>query len=178
MTHGFSYGEISSFGAWFKKQPHKYKVWTAGNHDRLIEMLPSLASMVGPEYLCDSGITIEGIRFWGSPYTPWFNNWAFNEHKDNMWRHWDLIPADTDILITHGPAYGIRDSLYIVNSGQEHLGDQHLLEVVYRVRPKHHIFGHIHFGFGLHKESGMEFHNVSVCDEAYKLANPCTVIDL
>lgn len=182
MTHGFSYKEVFSFRDWLFSLPHKHKVFIAGNHDRLLEMHPSLTDEFGklyPEaakdchYLLDSGITIEGIKFWGSPYTPWFNNWAFNEHKESIRRHWDLIPKYTDVLITHGPPYGIRDHL-----NSEHLGDMCLVEAVYRVHPRHHIFGHIHYGFGLHSESGMEFHNVSICNEAYVPVNECTVIDL
>jgi len=141
-----------------------------------MEMMPTLADeFKGCHYLCDSGIEIEGRFFWGSPFTPWFNNWAFNEHKDNMRRHWDLIPFKTEVLITHGPAYGIRDAMTI---GAEHLGDQHLIEAIYKIRPRHHIFGHIHFGYGLHEESGMSFHNVSICDDQYQPVHPCTVIDL
>jgi Icc-related predicted phosphoesterase len=171
MTHGFSYGEVFSFRDWFRSQPHKHKILIAGNHDRLMELHTNLIEEFKDwHYLCDSGTTIEGVTFWGSPYTPWFNNWAFNEH--NMRRHWDLIPKDTDVLITHGPAYGIRDYL-----NHEHLGDLCLIEAIYRIRPKHHMFGHIHNGFGHHEESGMQFHNVSICDETYKPVNPCTVID-
>lgn len=174
MTHGFSYKEVFSFRDWFMNLPHKHKALTSGNHDRLMEMMPQLADeFKGCHYLCDSGVTIEGVQFWGSPYTPWFNNWAFNEHKENMRRHWDLIPTFIDVLITHGPPYGIRDYLE-----GEHLGDMCLTEAVYKVHPRHHIFGHIHNGFGLHQESGMEFHNVAICNEQYQPVNPCTVIDL
>lgn len=78
-THGFSYGEIASFRDWFKSLPHKHKILVAGNHDRLLEMQPALATeFAGITYL--RGSVAEGIKLWGSPYTPWFNNWAFNEH--------------------------------------------------------------------------------------------------
>lgn len=182
-THGFSFGEVFQFRNWFRAQPHKYKILVAGNHDRLLEMQSSLiADFTGDNtyYLWDSGVIIEGgISFWGSPYTPWFNNWAFNEHKDNMSRHWDLIPEGIDVLITHGPAMGIRDGLHIANQGAVNLGDQQLLEALYRVKPKVHIFGHIHAGYGhWHEPCETDCYNVSICDESYKVVHPCTVIDL
>lgn len=177
-THGFSFGEVFSFRDWFKSQPHKYKILVAGNHDRLMEMRPELSQeFAGDEsyYLWDSGILIEGLYFWGSPYTPWFNNWAFNEHANNMHRHWDLIPENTDVLITHGPPKGIRDGL-----GAESLGDPQLLEAVNRLWPQVHIFGHIHAGYGsqISDKLHTQFYNVAICNEKYKVANPCTVIDI
>lgn len=182
-THGFSFGEVFHFRNWFKALPHKHKIIISGNHDRLMEMRPELATEFADlniHYLWDSGTTIEGINFWGSPYTPWFNNWAFNEHRDNMSRHWNLIPDGTDILVTHGPPQGIRDGLYTINAGEQHLGDPQLLEAVYRVNPDVHIFGHIHAGYGQQHEKpvGISFYNVSICDEHYVVTNPCTVIDL
>jgi len=99
-----------------------------------------------------------------------------------MHRHWDLIPESTDVLITHGPPKGIRDGFHIPNSGTQHLGDQQLLEAIYRVKPRVHIFGHIHAGYGKWVEPtsslGTSCYNVAVCNESYKVANPCTVIDI
>jgi hypothetical protein len=57
-------------------------------------------------YLNDSGVEIDGLKFWGSPVQPYFHNWAFNRIGDDICKHWELIPLDTDILITHGPVKG------------------------------------------------------------------------
>ena len=61
-------------------------------------------------YLCDSGLEFEGLKIWGSPYTPTFGKWNFMRNRgDEIKKHWDLIPSDVDILVTHGPPYGIFD---------------------------------------------------------------------
>tara|TARA_Y100000296_G_C5174834_1_gene259491 strand:- start:2061 stop:2591 length:531 start_codon:yes stop_codon:yes gene_type:complete len=67
-----------------------------------IELLRSC----GIKYLNDSSITIDGIKFWGSPIQPWFHDWAFNRKRGNEIRkHWELIPTNTDVLLTHGPPF-------------------------------------------------------------------------
>jgi len=57
-------------------------------------------------YLEDSGTVINGIRIWGSPWQPWFCDWAFNVERGELMKYWKLIPTDTDVLMTHGPPIG------------------------------------------------------------------------
>ena len=106
--------EIILFLNWFRDLPHKHKVFIAGNHDFYFERTPvSDVNKIIPDnviYLNDSGVTVEGIRIWGSPIQPWFYDWAFNRQRGaEIKKHWDLIPENTDILMTHGPAFGIHD---------------------------------------------------------------------
>ena len=108
-------------------------------------------------YLCDSGCEIDGVKFWGSPFTPWFHDWAFNRTHD-IGRHWDLVPDSTDVLVTHGPPYGICDLLAHPDAGQDpHVGCPLLLKTIERVRPRAHVFGHIHEARGMREHAPGRF---------------------
>lgn len=126
-------------------------------------------------YLCDTGVTISGINFWGSPITPTFFNWAFNRDRGKeMSKHWSRIPKNTDILITHGPPFGILDlSRYGLNVSCEDL-----LKKVKSIKPKCHLFGHIHEAYGLCKVSKSTFVNGSILDENYTIVNQPKVIEV
>lgn len=106
--------EMINFIQWFSQQDFKHKIFIAGNHDFYFEKTPveEINKLIPPAviYLNDAAVEIDGTRFWGSPITPWFFNWAFNRHRgEDIRKHWDLVPNDTDILITHGPVYTILD---------------------------------------------------------------------
>lgn len=164
--------EIKDFLSWFKSLDYKYKIFIAGNHDFYFENRSQIEiDSIIPEgviYLNDSGITIEGLKIWGSPISPWFYNWAFNRHRgESIKKHWDLIPSDTNILITHGPAF---DRLDKTDSGK-HVGCKDLLEVIEKIKPIIHVCGHIHEGYGVKPENNTCFYNVSVLDENYHLIN-------
>lgn len=180
MTMKGSPEEMSWFAAWLDRQPAKYKVWTAGNHELGIEQNPDLAEQIALEtgsiYLNDSEVEIEGVRIWGSPITPWFHDWAFNRKRGaEIRKHWDKIPAGLDILITHGPPYGHHD----LNRYAEHCGCEELEDVVMnklRKPPRIHIFGHIHAGYGrsvIKRKDHQTFEmiNASSCNERYQPAN-------
>ncbi|KGE16217.1 metallophosphatase domain-containing protein [Sphingobacterium deserti] len=164
--------EVLDFLDWFAKLNFKHKIFIAGNHDFLFEnahpdvilnMIPK-----GVTYLNDAEVEVEGFKIWGSPITPWFNNWAFNRDRgDDIKKHWDLIPLDTDILITHGPPLGILDETVY---GQR-TGCEDLLERIETVKPKYHIFGHIHEDYGSFTKGEITFINASVLDNWYDLRN-------
>lgn len=164
--------EIRVFLEWFSKLPFMHKILIAGNHDFFFEVTPKeeiealLAEYPGITYLNDSGVTIEGIKFWGSPVTPYFHNWAFNRFYEEIQTHWDLIPNGIDVLITHGPPYGILDKTI-----REDLmvGCPHLKRKVREIKPKVHVFGHIHEGMGIEESDGTTFINASVVDFRYNL---------
>jgi Icc-related predicted phosphoesterase len=192
MTDGYSFKQLARFADWFSDQPHKLKIWIAGNHDRLVEMDRQLCvSRFSHEckYLQDSGLTYEGVNFYGSPWTPEFNNWAFNLPLGNrLHQVWDAIPDSTDVLITHGPPKGILDKMsnnilatglssHLVGESAS-LGCDDLRKRVFVVKPKLHIFGHIHGGHGLDWGTGTTFANVSVVDEGYSLVHPATQLNL
>ena len=189
--------EFRDFLKWFGAQPHKHKLLLAGNHDKCLMFDMDLCHAElkkYPEitYLEDTGIEIDGVKFWGSPWTPKFMNFHFMVQRgEQARRRWDLIPDNTDILITHGPPIGILDT---VNPHPDNLrfmgGCNELMNAVYyRVRPKIHMFGHIHgsYGktwlpetrdwFGFIEKAGILFVNGSTCTEDYKPTNPPIVLD-
>lgn len=164
--------EVVDFLKWFDNQDFEHKILIAGNHDffferesdeHIQELLPK-----NVVYLKDSLTTINGLKIWGSPITPWFFNWAFNRHRgDPIKRHWDLIPTDTDILITHGPIFRTLDA----NSEGQHVGCKDLFNKVQEIKPKVHICGHIHESYGSIEKSGIKFINASVLNADYELTN-------
>jgi Icc-related predicted phosphoesterase len=171
--------EAVDFLTWFGKQNFRHKVFIAGNHDFFFEKSSQaeIDKMI-PEsviYLNDSGTEIEGIKIWGSPVTPWYYNWAFNRKRGaEIRKHWERIPAGTDLLMTHGPAYGFLD--VVIND--QHVGCQDLLRTILTIKPKVHLCGHIHESYGALKRSGIHLINASVVNEHYQLMNKPFVFDL
>lgn len=176
--------EIQDFGDWFYEQPHQHKVIIAGNHDWLFQRDRQLAEALlchnscAVIYLENSGIEIDDKKFYGSPVQPWFFDWAFNVPRGSaIKRYWDMIPSDTDVLITHGPPHGILDQS-VPRRQTDHLGCEELSLAVERVNPKVHVFGHIHGGYGKQEAGDTIFVNASVVDESYKVRNEPIVVDL
>jgi Icc-related predicted phosphoesterase len=171
--------EIIDFLNWFKDLDFKYKIFIAGNHDFFFEETSEKdIQKIIPEniiYLCDSGVEVENIKIWGSPITPWFYDWAFNRPRGaQIAHHWQLIPIDTDILITHGPAFGKLDK----TTRGENVGCEDLLHSIDKIKPKVHICGHIHEGYGQTTSSKTKFINASLLDEKYGLTNPSITFEL
>lgn len=190
MTSGYNHREVVDFANWFTSQPHKHKILVAGNHDRLFQqrldtVLPYFNSSVF--YIQDSGVTIDGVKFWGSPWQPDFCNWAFNLPRgEELRKVWAKVPEDTDVLITHGPPYGYRDNTGSTR-GNENVGDEELEKALYRIKPRAHIFGHIHNGHGIeffpkmYVEPNGFFtvcYNVAICDEEYRPVNEPHIIEI
>jgi Icc-related predicted phosphoesterase len=158
--------ELKDFHRWMISQPHQYKVFIAGNHDWCFEREPSAARKVleGSTYLQDEAATIMGLQFYGSPWQPRFYDWAFNlDRGAPLEKVWAKIPDTTDVLVTHGPPYGILDA----TSRGEKVGCEDLLERVQKVRPRLHLFGHIHEGYGVQEVGGTTFGNGAICDLRY-----------
>lgn len=170
--------EIVLFNEWFAKLPHKHKIFVAGNHDWLFETNPKLAQSLldtNINYLQDSFVEIEDLKIYGAPWQPWFFDWAFNLRRgEPLAEKWKLIPNDTDILITHGPPNGILDQ----TPAGDFAGCEELRSRVEEIKPKLHIFGHIHCGYGRAEKFSVKFVNASNCDEAYEPSNHPIVIDL
>jgi Icc-related predicted phosphoesterase len=171
--------EVEDFLSWFAKQDFEYKIFIAGNHDFLFEKIKEkeLEKMIPPEiiYLNDSGVKINGLNVWGSPITPKFFNWAFNRTRgEAIKKHWKLIPSHTDLLITHGPPYGILDQ--VVN--ESHVGCVDLLQTVKNVKPKIHFYGHIHESYGIRNSEQTKFINACQMNELYELVNKPVVFEL
>ena len=182
-----SYGQIEeypSFNTWLNGLPHKHKILIAGNHDKFVEKYPNIMTYKTERnnfvYLQDQSHTIDGIKFYGSPWQPEFYNWAFNLPRNGaeLQAKWDNIPSDTDVLITHGPPHGILDLAPKPNGGTEHVGCELLRKRVMEVKPKFHIFGHIHEGYGTEEHDGTTFINACTCDGNYRPVNKPIIIDL
>jgi Icc-related predicted phosphoesterase len=164
--------EIQRFLDWFSSLDYTYKIFIAGNHDFFFEEAPKeeIDAMIPDNliYLNDSGVEIEGIKIWGSPIQPWFHDWAFNRKRGpEIQKHWDLIPSDSDIVITHGPAFGIHDRLI---SGMP-VGCEDLLPTLQRIAPKVHLCGHIHEAYGERQVGETLFLNASILNVRYEIAN-------
>jgi Icc-related predicted phosphoesterase len=142
-----NHNEVNLFLIWLEQQPVKYKVIIAGNHDTSIEsrfITKKDFKDRGIIYLEHESIEIEGIKIFGSPYTPEYHNWAFNRARNKLGKIWDVIPDDIHVLITHGPPKGILDSASRDKHVSEHVGCSALLKRVLKIQPKYMIFGHIH----------------------------------
>lgn len=173
--------EIVLFNHWFANLPHRHKIFVAGNHDWLFETNNRFARTLldsSIHYLQDSAVEIENLKIYGSPWQPRFFNWAFNLTRGaEIAEKWKLIPEDTDILVTHGPPFGILDEVpkqYSI----ENTGCEELRKRVEEIRLKLHVFGHIHCGYGTAEKLGVQFFNASICDESYEPTNAPLVIDL
>lgn len=171
--------------AWLNAQPHEHVIAVPGNHDRAFQSKPDLLDRIRESFprlhvLLDSGVTLRGLRIWGSPWQPWYDDWAFNFSRGLAGREearlkWSNIPDNTEILITHGPARGVLDR---VASG-ERVGCPMLRA---RIRELHclrlHVCGHIHEGYGLRRNGVTTFVNASICDHKYRPSQAPLVVDL
>jgi predicted phosphodiesterase len=175
MTGRGSRVEVETFLAWYNELPYTHKILIAGNHDFFFEEAPEyeieavLAKYPNITYLNDSGIEIEGLKIWGSPVQPWFYSWAFNRKGTDICHHWDMIPLDTDILITHGPAKGYLD----LTLHGDVTGCPYLLEKISELTNlKLFVHGHIHEAYGrVDFPDGGVFLNASVLNARYIMSN-------
>jgi len=167
-----SIADTKNFLEWFSKQPAKYKVFCSGNHDMMDYENPKLFEEIlkeypGVIYLRDEGVELDGVKIWGRPWTPTFYDWGFmcDRGSPKMLSSLSIIPSDTDILLTHGPAAGILD---VTNTG-ESVGCYDLLNELERIKPKVMVFGHIHHSSGEVEVNGIKHVNAAVLNDLYKL---------
>jgi Icc-related predicted phosphoesterase len=183
MNSGWNLSDITDFLKWFENQNYNELIFIAGNHDRLFETDPLDVKEILERYsfityLEDDWAEINGIKIYGTPWQPEFYNWAFNlpRRGHELEEKWSKIPNDTDILITHGPPQGHLDT-----SGppynQPLLGCELLRVRVDEIKPKIHVFGHIHGSFGYKESDGTHFINASVLNENYKTVNNGITVD-
>ena len=177
LTNHGEIEQVADFNDWLGALPHPRKIVIAGNHDFCFEKSDRAARLLtNATYLLDSGTTVSGLRIWGSPWQPWFFDWAFNLQRGPEIRaKWKLIPDGTDILVTHGPPlrFGGR-TVSGEDAGCADLRD----EIRSRVHPRLHVFGHIHEGYGIFRDGGTTFVNASICTVEYHPNNRPVVVDL
>lgn len=143
--------EYTQFGEWLLSQKYKKKIFVAGNHDNKIQNGDYYFNHDWLGYLQDSGNEFDDFKIWGSPWTRRFdgmnpNCMAFTLSTDEeLHEKWKLIPTGTDILVTHCPPKGILDS----TSRKYRVGSESLANELARIKPKLHVFGHIHEAYGI-----------------------------
>jgi Icc-related predicted phosphoesterase len=172
--------DIEDLNHWLGTLPHRHKIVIAGNHDAAFQETPDLAreTLNNAIYLEDSGVEIEGVRFWGSPWTPPFMDWWFMLDRGQPLREkWNLIPDNTDVLITHGPPKNIGDEASL-GFRCYNAGCVDLLHRIDQLSLKAHVFGHIHEGYGEYVRGAMRLINASTCTVRYEPINPPIVLDL
>ena len=180
--------EVKKFAKWLKQLPHKHKLVTAGNHDKPVEEREAEARQIfrdaGVQLLINEEVTIDGIKFWASPVTPRFFDWHFMMARGAQLKaHWEQIPEDVDVLITHGPPYGHGDLCPPYQTSHQKTAG--CLDLLIRVReihqasngkhPRAHACGHIHDGYGITESDqfrGLWFINAATCTEKYEPTNP------
>jgi Icc-related predicted phosphoesterase len=199
MTAWDKIKEWAEFFSWLKQQNYRKKILIAGNHDNFFnigfpksqkeaedmaevkEYLIVTGNMEEEDftYLCDSGCEFEGLKIWGSPWTQKFvgmnpDCMAFSLNiQSQLMEKWDLIPDDTDILITHCPPYGIGDK----TDRKYRVGCNDLRQRIRATNVKLHVFGHIHEGSGVYDVEGRVHINGSQMNANYEEGenNPYTV---
>jgi Icc-related predicted phosphoesterase len=178
LTNIGEYEDVYFFLKWLDRQNYKHIIFIAGNHDfyfedkTIAEIQKGIStvckSKIKYHYLNDTGVTIKKLTFWGSPVQPEFYDWAFNRKRGtDINKHWKLIPKLTDVLITHGPPFEILDK----TAGGQHVGCADLLKKINTIKPKLHVFGHIHEGYGYRENDHTLFINASVLNERYEATN-------
>jgi Icc-related predicted phosphoesterase len=175
--------DFAEFDFWLGKIKHQYKaiIVTPGNHDLGSQRNPSLfkSLITNATYLVNEPATILGLKFWVSPMTPTFMNWAWMADRGaSIKRYWDMIPEGTDVIVTHGPPFGILDACPDMDDSTKlvNVGCEELLKAVQRIKPRLHIFGHIHEGHGQVTIDGTTFINASIMNGQYQPVNsPITI---
>lgn len=152
---------------WVKSLPHQHKVIICGNMDYRLKQ--GKDRLEGLTYLQDSAVNISGLTIYGSPWTPEFTGVFQLENDDEGHAIWDKVPADVDVLITHGPPKNILDR----TSRGIRVGDRELLKKVEEIKPRVHCFGHIHESYGTKMVGGTLF-----CNGAVFNGHPPLVIDV
>lgn len=171
---------LSYANYWFGKQKAKHKIFVAGNHDRELEQIGKYKTkelFTNVIYLENDLVEVEGLKIYGSPFSPEFNHWSFMYQRcgKTAKRIWEKIPENLDILVTHCPPYGILDRNYT----DERCGCEVLVRELFDKRPKYHFFGHIHgYGETIETQEDTTFINCSVLNEEYKLKNNPIILEL
>ncbi len=182
--------DAREFLKWLESQPHKHRIAVAGNHDRLSFTDPARFAQLVAEYapschyLCDSGVEIEGVRFHGAPWTPRFLKWYWMaERGEAIQAHWDKIPTDTQVLVTHGPAMGHLD---LIMPAMGEVGDYHqgcanlrltIDERLHKLQA--HLFSHLHYQGCMTKvEKGVTYINAAVVDDGYSIRGQIQVVEI
>lgn len=192
FTNKGTEGAIRSFLSWVASQPHAHKVIIPGNHELGMDRGPMRNRKLAIvkeftdqhpnlSFLEDSEVTINGVKFYGSPVTPWFFDWAWNVQRGQaIAAVWAKIPEDTQVLVTHGPPYGVLDLVEESFGRDSHQGCSDLRERVKKLSNlKVHAFGHLHLQGGQTQvEDGVTFVNAAICDDRYQASRKPVIVEI
>lgn len=181
--------EYEAIGKWFRslKHQYRYQIIVPGNHDwGLMRQFDECREHFDDDviFLIDKGVEIDGVKFYGCPWMPNFYDWAFMLPENELPAVYAKIPDDTEVLITHCPPYGILDkATRKYRFSEAYIYDRCGSPALYqRVKQlpnlKHHIFGHIHYGYGTEKIDDVTFHNVASLNENYNYQNAPQIIEV
>lgn len=159
--------EALDFPNWYCDLPYRHKIFICGNHDACLYGANISGLDGNVHYLCNSRITIDGVKFYGVPM--FMEDCITSHQKANIER----IPTDTDILITLSPAYGILDFDDNIN-----YGDEDLLSKLSTLNLKAHLFGHIHAQHGMLHQNGTIYSNGAIMNSDYTNLNSPNIIDV
>lgn len=172
FTFAGSEDEAYDFMNWFCNLPYKHKIFIAGNHDMCMygaDHIDGLSRNV--HYLYNNSVVIDGIKFYGIPM---FMEDCMDGNLDVFINN---IPDDTDVLITHMPPKGTCD-LANYGKGPEHRGNATLAELLKKLHPTCHLFGHEHDAYGKTIKENVIYSNACVVDSRYNLINNPTIINI
>jgi len=164
--------EAIDFLNWFCNLPYQHKIFVCGNHDQCLYGANIKGFDNNVHYLCNSGIKIDGVKFYGVP--------MFTEDciTSRQARNYANIHDDTDILITHSPAYGMLDLDDSIDSELIHYGSEKLLERVMQIHPRAHLFGHVHHQHGVTVQNGIIFSNGAIMNDDNSKLNKPNIIEI
>lgn len=200
FTWDGKFWDVWRFVHWLEKQPARHKVVIAGNHDLTLDhngskYNPRTRGLLSKcmdnsiHYLEDSGIEIDGIKFYGTPWTPWFYDWGFNGIIDanlafyrgvSLTERYSLIPEDVQVLICHGPPYDILDKT-LCRDQDDRRGSVEMRKLTSEKLTQLGLYlcGHIHEARGMEMaDGGVTFINASTLDRSYEIVRPPMVIHL
>ena len=181
--------DVEDFFGWLHRAKRRYKhiIFIAGNHDKSFdtkygEMPDWLSEGIKKLednniwYLKDDLIELDGIKFYGMPWTPWFfgEYWAFNKKAEEMQEVIDMIQP-CDVLITHGPPMYTGD--FVVND-KIHVGCPLLKDKIEELKPKVHVCGHIHECSGVQLVNDCIHVNASQLNERYEPVNTPYIVNI
>jgi calcineurin-like phosphoesterase family protein len=196
--------DVTNFIHWFQNiDGFDYKIFISGNHDFCFEKIDEphhrgdydwLNDLMNFDNLAESNVFYlqdeflqikspefsKSIKIYGTPWQPWFYDWAFNLPRmgNELQEKWNMIPEDTDVLITHGPPNGYGDYVNNWRQPNVNVGCELLRNRVDEIKPTLNIFGHIHEGYGVYTNDKTTFVNASICTLNYRPTNKPIIIDL
>lgn len=162
--------DVEKIDQWFGELDFPEIIVIGGNHDFVAQQKHRSNETVfrNATYLVDESYHYQGVNFFGTPWLPALNGWAYYLPDDKRKEKWELIPADTDILISHTPPFGILDKPKSGNS----VGCKHLRKRTEAVSPDVHCFGHVHASYGVYHSEHTTYYNASVVNADLDVRNP------